>query len=78
MQYVPEEGVFVYFRYDNKQTVMCVMNQNDKPATINLSRFKERIKEYTKALDVATGTEFTLEPTLTVGEKYLLVMELRR
>jgi glycosidase len=78
MQYVPEEGVFVYFRYDDKQTVMCVMNQNDKPATINLSRFNERIKDFTKALDVATGTEFPLDSTLTVGEKYLLTMELRK
>jgi hypothetical protein len=33
---------------------------------------------FTKALDVATGTEFTLEKNLTLGGKYLLVMELRK
>ncbi len=26
MQFVPEDGVYVYFRYDNNQTVMVVMN----------------------------------------------------
>jgi neopullulanase len=78
MDYVPENGVYVYFRYDNKQTIMCVMNTNDNAVTINLSRFSERMNGYTKALDVATATEFNLDKTLTVGGKYLLVMELKR
>jgi hypothetical protein len=33
---------------------------------------------FTKAYDVATGVEFNLEPKLTIGGKYLLVMELRK
>jgi len=78
MQYVPQNGVYVYFRYDNNQTVMCVMNINDQSSTIDLSRFKERIKDFTKAYDVATGIVFPLQNTLTVGGKYLLAMELRK
>jgi glycosidase len=78
MQYLPQDGVYVYFRYDDQQTVMCVMNTNDKPATIDLSRFTERMNGYTKAYDIATGVTFSLEATLTLGEKYLLVMELKK
>ena len=78
MQYAPIEGVYVYFRYDDKQTVMCVMNTNDQSSTIDLSRFKERIKDFTKAYDVAAGVTFDLQPQLTVGGKYLLVMELKK
>lgn len=78
MQFVPEDGVYVYFRYDNNQTVMCVMNPENTSKTINLARFKERIKDFTKAYDVATGNTFTLEPTLTIGPKYLLVMDLTK
>jgi neopullulanase len=78
MQYVPVNGVYVYFRYNNKQTVMCVMNTNNQPSTIDLSRFSERMKGFSKAYDVATGVEFTLQDTLTLGGKYLLVMELRK
>lgn len=78
MQYFPVNGVYVYFRYDNKQTVMCVMNTSDKPATIDLSKFKERINGFTKGYDVATAVTFNLEPKLTIGEKYLLVMELKK
>ena len=78
LQYAPENGVYVYFRYDEKQTVMCVMNTTDGQQTIDLSRFSERIKDYTKAYDVATGVEFALQPTLSLGGKYLLVMELKK
>ncbi|HMK18664.1 MAG TPA: glycoside hydrolase family 13 protein [Chitinophagaceae bacterium] len=78
MQYVPVNGVYVYFRYDEKQTVMCVMNTSDKPATIDFSKYAERMSGFTKAYDVATGVTFNLEPKLTLGEKYLLVMELKK
>jgi glycosidase len=78
MQYVPVNGVYVYFRYDEKQTVMCVMNTSDKPATIDLSKYAERMQGFTKAYDVATGVTFNLESKLTFGEKYLLVMELKK
>jgi len=79
MQFVPENGVYVYFRYDNNQTVMCVMNTNEGRATIDLTRYAERVKNYTKALDVATGTLFNLENnSLSLGGKYLLVLELRK
>jgi len=78
MQYMPVDGLYTYFRYDDKQTVMCVMNTSDKPATIDLSRFSERMKGFTKAYDVATGVNFNLEPTLNVVGKYLFVAELRK
>lgn len=77
MQFVPEHGVYVYFRYDNNQTVMCVMNTNESQATIDLTRFAERVKGYTRATDIATGTAFNFDNhSVTVGGKYLLVMEL--
>lgn len=78
MQYVPEDGVYVYFRYDAAQTVMCIMNQGAEPKTINLSRFAERINGFKKATDVATGNEFTLENQLTIGGNYLLVLDLKK
>ena len=78
MQYVPVDGVYVYFRYDEKQMVMCVMNTKNESSTIDLARFTDMIKNYKKAYDVATGVNFDLEPTLTVGGKYLLVMDLKK
>ncbi|MBL0334447.1 MAG: cyclomaltodextrinase N-terminal domain-containing protein [Chitinophagaceae bacterium] len=60
MQFVPQDGLFVYFRYDNKQTVMVVMNTNDKDMKPDWSRFEERIKGFTKARNVVSGTTHSI------------------
>lgn len=78
MQYVPVNGVYVYFRYDDNQTVMCIMNTDKNSATLNLSRFSERMNGFTKAYDVATGSTFSLEPTLTLKGDYLMVLDLKK
>ena len=40
-QFVPDDGVYVYFRYDDKQTVMVVMNTSKKEKTISFNNYKE-------------------------------------
>jgi hypothetical protein len=55
MQFVPEEGVYAYFRYDEKQTVMVIMNQNDKEMPIDMNRFAERTRGFSQAKDIAEG-----------------------
>jgi hypothetical protein len=57
---------------------MCVLNTNDKTVSIDLSQYKERIGGFTKAYDAATDNTFELGQSLSLGEKYLLVMELKK
>lgn len=79
MQYVPENGVYIYFRYDDKQTVMCVMNQNDSlTSKVDISRLSERTKGFTKAVDVVTGETINMGTTLATPPKSLMVFELRK
>jgi glycosidase len=77
MQYVPEDGVYVYFRYDDQQTVMCIMNTQDKPMEIDPKRFSERIKTFKQGREVTTDRIHNVEATLTVPQKYVLVLELK-
>lgn len=77
MQFLPVDGVYVYFRYDNTQTIMCAMNTNDKPATIGLSKFAERLQGYTTAQDVVTGKIVTLNDSLTLRPMSNWVLELK-
>ncbi|WP_333820051.1 glycoside hydrolase family 13 protein [Ohtaekwangia sp.] len=77
MQYVPEDGVYVYFRYDDKQTVMCVMNTQDKPMTIDTKRFAERIKTFSKGKEVSTGAAYDIKQSLTIPAKYVFVLDLQ-
>lgn len=55
MQFVPYDGIYVYFRYDDKQTVMVIMNTAKENKTIALKRFEERTKGYSKMKNIATG-----------------------
>lgn len=55
MQFVPFEGVYVYFRYDDNDTVMVIMNKNEEAKAIDLSRFSERLNGFKTATDVVTG-----------------------
>src|SRR5262249_5900161 len=75
MQYIPEEGVYVYFRYDKQKTVMVVYNSNEKEQSITTARYKERTDGAEKARNVVTGDTIDLSK-LTLPAKATLVLEL--
>ncbi len=78
MQYVPEDGVYVYFRYNQNQTVMCIMNTNDKEKEIRMQRYENMLKGFGNGHDVATDTTFKLEKFHKIGAKYVWVVELKK
>lgn len=55
MQYIPRDGLYVYFRYDNNQTIMVVSNTGDKDAKPDWSNFSERTKGFTQVRNVISG-----------------------
>jgi neopullulanase len=76
MQFVPYDGVYVYFRYDSKKTIMVISSSNDAETTLKLDRFEERTKGFTKAKNVLTGENMVLENTIKIPVKGTLVLEL--
>ncbi len=75
--YVPENNVYVYFRHNEKESVMIIINNSDKPQAVDTKRFKENIKSYTKGKDVVSEKEFSLNGTLEIQGKSSLVLELK-
>ena len=75
MQYVPYDGLYVYFRYDEKQTIMCVMNTSDKEQTVNTDNYEERTKGYNKVTDVLTRNTI-FGNKITIPSKKMLILEL--
>jgi glycosidase len=76
MQYVPEDGVYVYFRYAAHQTILCVMNPENTDKQLDMHRFTERTTGFTRARDVMTGNVMDITGNMTVPAKTLLVAEL--
>ncbi len=77
MQYIPQDGVYVYFRYDQQKTVMIVYNSNEKSTTITTERFVERTAGFTKAFNVMTGEKANTITNLNLPTKSITILELQ-
>lgn len=75
MQYVPEDAVYVYFRYDDAKTVMVIMNTGDKSETVKTARFEERLTGKTKGLDIISGRTLDISKEISLPAKATLVLE---
>src|SRR5262249_365081 len=54
-QFIPYKGLYTYFRYDNKQTIMVIANSSDKPTRPRWDTYRERTNGFTKIKDVISG-----------------------
>jgi glycosidase len=75
-QFVPEDNTYVYFRSDDGHTLMCVYNLNDKPHTLLLSRFAEKLQGKKKGKDILTGVPVELGKMLEIPAKSAQVIVL--
>jgi glycosidase len=75
--YIPENNVYIYFRYDEKETVMVIINNNPEKQTIKTNRFLENIKNYTSGKDILGNASFDLKNDISIEGKSALVLELK-
>jgi len=75
MQYVPQDAVYVYFRYNNEQTVMVVMNTAKEAKKVSPARYAERTSGFTHMKDVISGKTIGLQD-FTIDAKVTGVYEL--
>ncbi|PWA07027.1 glycoside hydrolase family 13 protein [Flavobacterium laiguense] len=75
--YVPENNVYVYFRYTDSKSVMVVINNNKESKTFPSSRFQESILNYKTGNDVLTGKSIDLKSDITIDGKSVLILELK-
>jgi glycosidase len=57
MQYIPNNGLYVYFRYDAGSTVMCVMNTDKQTRAVDMNDFSERTKGFNGGKDIITNQQ---------------------
>lgn len=64
--YVPEAGTYVYFRFNEDQKIMVILNQGDSSETLDLSRFHEVLPADARLTNALTGERIAASPTLEV------------
>ncbi|MHA3789805.1 glycoside hydrolase family 13 protein [Flavobacterium hauense] len=77
MHYLPHDNVYVYFRYNDKESVMVIINNSNEAKTFGTARFGESLKNYTSGTDVVTGKSVNVKGDVTMEPKSALVLELK-
>jgi len=75
--FAPENGTYVYFRYNKEKTVMVILNKNKENTTLHTERFNEIISGYTTGTDVITGIKYNLN-LIDLPAKTSLLLELSK
>ena len=75
--YVPENNVYVYFRYNDFESVMVVINNNSEKQIFKTNRFKENTSNYKIGTDVLTGKSINLQNDIEIDGKSVLILELK-
>ena len=75
--YIPENNVYVYFKYNADETVMVIINNSNDKKTVATDRFKENIKNFTSGREVITAQTFDLTKEVMLEPKSVLILELK-
>ena len=76
--YIPEEGVYVYFRYLQDEAVMVIINNNEESRTFKTDRFSENLDGYSSGTDIITRTYFDQLRMISVPAMTARVIELKK
>lgn len=69
-QFVPEDGLYVYFRHNNQGAVMVAMNCSEKSNPIDYEKYSEILKPYTSGINVISGEKTLLSDKKAQIESY--------
>jgi len=75
IHYAPENGTYVYFRFNDDGKVMVIFNKNDHEITLDGSRFSEMTGPSITGHEVLTGNEQRLD-NISVPARSACIIEL--
>jgi len=77
LQYQPNDNVYVYFRYDKMQRVMCLVNPNPEVRVIQTERFSEGLAGKRAGKDIVSGQDVDLATSVSIPGKTFMLIELK-
>lgn len=76
MHYVPVGNVYVYFRYNENETVMVVLNRGEA-VELDMDRFTQRTDGFTYGTNVVTGNRMNILSSISLPAISALILELQ-
>lgn len=77
-QFVPYDGVYVYFRYTEKECVMVIMNTSDKDINLDTKNYAECMQGFTHAKSILNKTAIADLKIIPVKAMQAEVLELAK
>lgn len=74
MQFAPENGVYTYFRYNDKETIMVIFNKNNESIEHDLSKYNERILSFSNATDILHNQNIKLNHKIKLAAKTAMIL----
>ncbi|QHT67732.1 glycoside hydrolase family 13 protein [Rhodocytophaga rosea] len=78
MQFIPEDNIYIYFRYNDAETVMVVMNGNTSAKKLSTERFAERTNGFKMAKNALTSQKITDLSVIDIPAQTTLILELEK
>ena len=75
-QFIPENGIYVNFRYNYNKTIMIIANNNQEIKELNLNRFKEMLGGKNEGIEITNSKKYSLQNPVSVPAKTVLILEL--
>lgn len=76
-QFIPENGIYTYFRYNDDETVMVIVNNNDTQQTVEPKRFNEMFTGKQSGINIITKEQLPLNETMLIPGKSVMILALQ-
>ena len=77
-QYLPMDGIYVYFRHTKDKSAMVIMSQNKENRNLDTNRFMENIQGYISMKNVMTEELISDLKTLKIPANSFTILELQK
>jgi len=76
-QFIPENGIYVNFRYNENKMLMIVANNSLKNKDLELKRYSEMLKDKTTGTEITNSKTYSLQNPVSIPAKTVLILELK-
>lgn len=75
-QFIPNDGVYVYFRYNDDKMIMVIVNNNDTERKVDTGDFAEMLQSVQSGVNIITNEVVQLNTSIQVEAKSTSILEI--
>ncbi|WBL26861.1 glycoside hydrolase family 13 protein [Zunongwangia sp. HGR-M22] len=77
LQFLPEKNVYIYFRYNDENSVMVIINNSAEDQILDLKNYAEGIQDSTSGKEIISGENIQLNETLRIKAQDAMLIQLQ-